>query len=134
MVIGKGGVTRMHAHLCPCTKYAAIFFFRIIFPNSLGSPLLFSAAIWFSILLTDVIKLCIHSGHFSCLTVEGCKRREGNLHVYLLASFPCSAGQEEDQIDTLFSDQTCRHKQFTCKSLDSNLLQRHPGIKLTFKF
>lgn len=62
---GGGGI-RIIAHLCPCTKYAAILFLQHYFPNSLGIPLLFSSAIWFGILLTGVIKLCIHSGHFSC--------------------------------------------------------------------
>lgn len=63
---GGGGGDNNNYTLKPMHEICSHFFLQHHFPNSLGIPLLFSAAIWFSILLTGVIKLCIHSGHFSC--------------------------------------------------------------------
>lgn len=63
---GDGGGDNNNYTLMPMHEICSHFFLQHHFPNSLGIPLLFSAAIWFSILLTGVIKLCIHSGHFSC--------------------------------------------------------------------
>lgn len=83
--------------VCPCTKYASHFFFSTIFPNSLGIPLLFCAAIWFSVLFTCVIKLCMH------IVVISPANSGGEKAIYSLATFPCSAGQEEEQNDKLFS-------------------------------